>query len=305
MYPVPLLGGLKLGMSKFVQLTINGPTKRTSVERRQYYKPERVFENTQRLVEQARSEGEKSDFLTFVPDGEPTLDVNLRREIEMIRQLDIPIAVITNSSLIWQPEVRDALQRADLVSLKLDAVSENVWKKIDQPHNSLSLKKILDGIKKFSDDYGGSILTETMLIDGFNHSDEIDRIADFLTNINVEKAYIAIPTRPPAESWVRPTSEDVLNYAYHTFGDNIGREKVEFLIEYEGASFFITGNLEEDLLSIASVHPIREDAVRELVENKGGTWDIIERMIQEKKLVELQYDGNIYYMRRIPSRIRM
>lgn len=85
---------------------------------------------------------ERIDYLTFVPDGEPTLDLDLGREISLLRTLDIPIGVITNSSLIWREDVREELARADWVSLKVDAVREPVWRKINRPHRALELAAI-------------------------------------------------------------------------------------------------------------------------------------------------------------------
>jgi wyosine [tRNA(Phe)-imidazoG37] synthetase (radical SAM superfamily) len=88
-------------------------------------------------------------YLTFVPDGEPTLDLNLGRTIGLLRPLDIKIAVITNSSLLWMPEVRDDLARADWVGLKVDSVREKTWRKIGRPNAHLQLRPILDGMRAF------------------------------------------------------------------------------------------------------------------------------------------------------------
>ena len=77
-----------------------GRTIKISVERRAFYNPEKVFENVRRKVEEAKIRGEKIDYLTFVPDGEPTLDLNLGVEMELLKGMGIPIAVLTNSSLL-------------------------------------------------------------------------------------------------------------------------------------------------------------------------------------------------------------
>jgi wyosine [tRNA(Phe)-imidazoG37] synthetase (radical SAM superfamily) len=279
-----------------------GRTPKTTIDRKVFYEPEEIFSQTKKLVEKTRVADEEIDYLTFVPDGEPTLDLNLDREIELLRQLNLPIAVLTNASLIWQRDLRNTLYDIDLVSLKIDAVSEDMWRKIDRPHRSLSLERILDGIVEFSEEYEGTIITETMFIDGVNYSDEIDKIASFLAGVEIERAYVAIPTRPPAEDWVRPSSEEVLNHAFLSFSERLGSEKVELLIGYEGTAFSSSGKLEEDLLSITSVHPMREDAVRKLVERVDATWDRVEMLLEASKLIELKYEGETYYMRKLPSR---
>lgn len=279
-----------------------GKTLRMEVKRRPFYPPELIFEEVKRKVEKAWERGERIDYLTFVPDGEPTLDANLGEEIEMLKSFNIPLAILTNSSLIWREDVRNDLLKLDFVSLKLDAVTEALWRKVDRPHKTLKLDKILEGILEFRRDFKGKIVTETMLIDGINYGDELKKIAEFLKELKPDMAYIAVPTRPPWEKWVKPAREDVINMAFHVFADAIGEERVEYLIGYEGNAFAFTGNVEEDILSITAVHPMREDALRELLKKANAGWDIVEKLIAEGKLIELEYEGKRFYMRKLKSR---
>ncbi|MCO6041413.1 radical SAM protein [Thermococcus alcaliphilus] len=279
-----------------------GRTLRMEIERRSFYPPGLVFEEVKRKVEEAKEKGEHIDYLTFVPDGEPTLDANLGKEIEMLKSLNIPLAILTNSSLIWREDVREDLLKLDFVSLKLDAVTEDLWRKVDRPHKSLKLDKILEGMLEFRKEFKGKLVTETMLIDGINYGDEFKKIAKFLRKLNPDIAYIAVPTRPPWEKWVKPAREEVINLAFQTFAEAIGEEKVEYLIGYEGNAFAFTGNVEEDILSIAAVHPMREDALKELLKKANAEWDVVEKLIAEGKLIELEYGGKRFYMRKLKSR---
>lgn len=279
-----------------------GKTLRMEVKRRPFYPPELIFEEVKRKVEKAWERGERIDYLTFVPDGEPTLDANLGEEIEMLKSFNIPLAILTNSSLIWREDVRNDLLKLDFVSLKLDAVTEALWRKVDRPHKTLKLDKILEGILEFRRDFKGKIVTETMLIDGINYGDELKKIAEFLRELKPDMAYIAVPTRPPWEKWVKPAREDVINMAFHVFADAIGEERVEYLIGYEGNAFAFTGNVEEDILAITAVHPMREDALRELLKKANAGWDIVEKLIAEGKLIALEYGGKKFYMRKLKSR---
>ena len=279
-----------------------GKTLRMEVKRRPFYPPELIFEEVKRKVEKAWERGERIDYLTFVPDGEPTLDANLGEEREMLKSFNIPLAILTNSSLIWREDVRNDLLKLDFVSLKLDAVTEALWRKVDRPHKTLKLDKILEGILEFRRDFKGKIVTETMLIDGINYGDELKKIAEFLKELKPDMAYIAVPTRPPWENWVKPAREDVINMAFHVFADAIGEERVEYLIGYEGNAFAFTGNVEEDILSITAVHPMREDALRELLKKANAGWDIVEKLIAEGKLIALEYGGKKFYMRKLKSR---
>ncbi|AIF69614.1 hypothetical protein PAP_06070 [Palaeococcus pacificus DY20341] len=279
-----------------------GRTLRMEVERRAFYPPELIFEEAKKKVDNAKARDEKIDYITFVPDGEPTLDANLGEEIDLLRKLGVPLAILTNASLIWHEDVRENLLKFDFVSLKLDAVSEELWKKIDRPHKSLKLEKILEGMLEFRGEFRGKLVTETMLIDGINYSDELEKIAEFLRELKPDVAYIGIPTRPPAEEWVKPAKEEAINHAFQTFAKALGEDRVEYLMGYEGNAFAFTGNIEEDLLSITSVHPMREDAVRELLKKANADWSIVEALLGEGKLIELEYEGKKFYMRKLKSR---
>ena len=277
-----------------------GRTLQMQIKRNQFYNPGEILKEVEWKVKEAMARGEPIDYLTFVPDGEPTLDINLGKEIQLLKGLGIKIAVISNASLIWKDDVRDDLNKSDWVSLKIDAVSEDIWRRIDRAHGLLRLEKIFRGIKEFSKSYQGKLVTETMLIRDFNDTTaELKRLADFIAEIEPEKSYLSIPTRPPAESWVRPASEYTINMAYQIFSER--SIDVEYLIGYEGNAFAFTGNVEEDLLSITSVHPMRKDAVSEFLSKAKADWDAIEKLITEDKLVELKYRKNNFYMRKFPG----
>jgi len=275
-----------------------GRTLTMRVDRQAFYKQEKVIRAVRDKVTKARASGEAIDYLTFVPDGEPTLDLNLPAEISALRELDIPIAVISNASLIWREDVRDNLMGADWVSLKVDAVRVPTWRRISRPHGSLDLHKILGGIRAFSGVFEGELATETMLVKGVNDDEaNLRETARFLGEIQPKVAYLAIPTRPPAEEWVRPAQEDQIHQAYHLFKEQVDR--VELLVGYEGNAFASTGDAEQDLLSITAVHPMREDAVEQLLEKAGSNWGLVENLTRQDKLVELSYDGRRFYLRRI------
>jgi wyosine [tRNA(Phe)-imidazoG37] synthetase (radical SAM superfamily) len=136
-----------------------------------------------------------------------------------------------------------------------------------------------------------------------NYGDELEKIAEFLAELKkLNKAYIAIPTRPPTEKWVKRVNEAVMNAAFQAFSKKLGASKVEYLMGYEGNAFASTGNFEEDLLSITAVHPMREEAVKKLLEKADADWQVVKKLLGENKLVELQCEGNTYYVRKIPHK---
>ncbi|MEM1586742.1 MAG: radical SAM protein [Candidatus Bathyarchaeia archaeon] len=200
-----------------------GKTTNKIVRRRRFYKPEDILTEVERKVEDLRLKGEHIDYLTFVPNGEPTLDINLGREISILKKIDIPTAVLTNASLFWNKSVRKSLLKADLVSLKVDAVSEELWRLVNMPHENLMLNKILEGVRKFAEEFNGAIISETMVIDEIEYNGEFVRIGRFLGELkNLSIAYIIMPMRPPAEKWVKPARREILNRAFQTFSRILG-----------------------------------------------------------------------------------
>jgi wyosine [tRNA(Phe)-imidazoG37] synthetase (radical SAM superfamily) len=270
------------------------------MEPRPFYKTARIAGEARRKLEQAREKGEPVDYVTFVPDGEPTLDANLGAEIDVLKELGVKMAVITNGSLLWREDVQQDLLKAGWVSLKVDAVSEETWRRVNQPHKSLKLETILQGMLKFAQTFDGELTTETMLVRGVNDNlSEIKRIAEFLAMLKPARGYVAIPTRPPAER-VEPAAEQTINAAYQIFKEKLG--EAEYLIGYEGNAFACTGDVQEDILSITAVHPMREDAVVEFLENARTDWGTIQELIDNGSLVGLEYQGKRFYMRKLPGR---
>jgi wyosine [tRNA(Phe)-imidazoG37] synthetase (radical SAM superfamily) len=278
-----------------------GRTNKMQIERRTFYNPQKILRAVQDKVKKVKETGVPIDYLTFVPDGEPMLDINLEYEIDFLKFLGIKIAVITNGSLIWREDVREALMKADWVSLKIDSVQEESWRRINRPYGTLQLSSIQQGMLEFARTYRGELVTETMLVRTVNDSENgLSNIADFLARLRPDRAYLAIPTRPPAEEWAQPPPEEIINQAYHILHERI--DQVEYLIGYEGNDFAFTGNVEEDLLSITAVHPMREEAVSDFLTRAGSDWSVIHRLINRDQLIETKYKGRKFYMRRLPDR---
>ena len=271
-----------------------GPTSQTEIERRHFYGADHLVELVTERVTQLKAQGELIDYLSFVPDGEPTLDIDLGETIEKLRPLGIKIAVITNGSLIWREDVRDTLTTADWVSLKIDSVDEAIWSIIDMPHPQLKLATILAGMIKFSQEYQGTLVTETMLVKGINIDPEsASDLADFIYQLRPSKAYFLIPTRPPALPSARIPSQAELNCFYPIVSSKL--PNIEYLTHYEGNTFTSTGDIAADLLSITAVHPLREEAVRELLAKNQADWRIVESLVQTGQLLMTEYEGNKFY----------
>jgi wyosine [tRNA(Phe)-imidazoG37] synthetase (radical SAM superfamily) len=301
--------GMSLGINMVPQKTCTyscvycqiGRTTHMTVERDHWYDTEKVVTAVSEKIQRARSIGVSVNYLTFVPEGEPSLERSLGEQIDGVKRLGVPVAVITNSSMLWKKEVRQAIKEADLVATKVDAVSEGLWNKVSRPHGALKLDVILDGIEQFSCEYGGMLTTETMLVAGVNDTVEaMACTADFIGKIKPHKGIISLPLRPPAERWVRPASEYKLGLAYHLLRER--EVDTELLMGYEGNQFQSTGDIVNDLLSITAVHPMREDAVEEFLKETGGGKALLDRLVREGRLVENVYGDRKFYLRSLKRR---
>ncbi len=264
--------------------------------RMEFYRPELVVESVRRRLEALESRGERVDYITFVPDGEPTLDLNLGREIEALRSLGRRIAVITNSSMIWDPSVREDLSAADYVSVKVDAVTDRIWRRVDRPSRELSLDAILRGIVEFADSFRGHLASETMLISGVDYGDEAERIASFLSGLRgLREAYVAVPTRPTAEPWARPPDRGVVIHFLASFREVLG-DRARPLDFPERGSFGHTGDARLDILSAVLVHPLSEGAVAQILRDDGEGEEVLRSLLDSGELEVVEYAGSKYYV---------
>jgi len=204
-----------------------GLTTKMQVEPVVLYRPEAFLRESKSRIERVGGGEYTVDYISFVPDGEPTLDQNLGTLISLLKQeLGYPVAVITNGSLLWREEVAEAVSLADWVSVKVDSVLESVWQRINRPDRRLQFSKVLQGIRTFASKYEGELVSETMLVDQANtRVEQLAELADYLTGISPSKAYLSIPYRPTTEPDVRVPKAAQLSRARRVFenaGLNVG-----------------------------------------------------------------------------------
>jgi len=267
-------------------------------EPRNFFSPTTIHTQANRRLAALNRQGVAVDCLTFVPDGEPTLDSRIGETIARLHDLGMKIGVITNGSLLWQPEVRQAVARAQWVSVKVDSVDPRSWRRINRPHPRLRLEEVLQGIKTFALEFKGELATETMLVAGFNDKPEdIRAVAHFLSGIEPSRSYLAAPIRPPAETWVRAPAEPVMTAAYHLFKEKLAQ--VEYLLGFEEGCAVAGENLAEELLGITAVHPLREETVFSLLEGRENGRQVLNELLESGRLIMVEYEGNRFLMRKI------
>lgn len=274
-----------------------GKAIKMQVDRQEFYKPENLTDEVKKILKNIQDRNDFPDYITIVPDGEPTLDINLGKLITMLKTTGLPVAVITNGSLISYPDVREELYKADYVSVKADVFDTAKWKLLNKPHKKLDLKEIINGTATFAEQFSGKLVTETMLIKDINDSEsDLRNTVQHILIYKPDTAYIAIPTRPPAFKEAVPADESSVNRAYCIFREHIA--KVELLTGYEGNAFASTGNFKEDVLSITAVHPMREEAVLELLKKSDGHKSMLTELIDHKLIEKIEYENHNYYLRK-------
>jgi wyosine [tRNA(Phe)-imidazoG37] synthetase (radical SAM superfamily) len=273
-----------------------GKAVKMQVERQEFYLPDEIIEQVKQKLNSLAAK-DFPDYLTIVPDGEPTLDIHLGELITKLKTFNLPVAVITNSSLINLKDVQADLLLADYVSIKVDTLNTDLWKKVNKPHKNLDLDAILAGVLQFSETFRGKLVTETMLLKNINDGEDVlELLAQFLYHIGPEVAYIAIPTRPPAFEGIFPANEAAVTLAYEIFArHNI---TTELLTGYEGNAFASSGNFADDILSITAVHPMRKDAVIELMAKANATPEILDKLISDGFIEKLGFNNQEYYLRK-------
>jgi len=275
-----------------------GPTAAQEINPRAFYPVDMIVRAIQQRLAQSLAQGEKVDYLTFVPDGEPTLDIHLGAAIDALRPLGVPIAVISNASLLWREGVRAALGRADWVSVKIDSVAEDTWRRINQPHADLRLADILAGIRAFAASYRGTLASETLLVAGVNDSEEeVAAVAHFLAEAGIRLAYLAVPHRPPADAAASCPDESVVARAWNILAERVAR--VELLTAYEGDDFPPLGDPRGQLLAVTAVHPMRESAVRALLAKAGTDMSLVRELLAEGLLRQVSHGNEVFYIRRL------
>lgn len=273
-----------------------GRTNKMQMSRHAFYRPDDICSEAEVKLRQLKAENRQADYFSFVPDGEPTLDLNLGKTIMLLKPYRVKMAVITNASLLWMDDVREDLMNADWVSVSIDAADEGTWRKIDRPHGMLNHHDILNGIVEFSKSFHGTLVTETMLVEGVNDQEAcIERIAEQMALIQPQKAYLLVPSRPPAESFVKRASADSLRKAV-SIVRAISAVDVECITGDEAEEgFFFTDEISDDILSIASVHPIREDILNALLQKKRTDKSVLTELVKSGRLSDFIYEGKRFY----------
>ena len=175
-------------------------------------------------LKETLARGQQIDYITLSGSGEPTLNSEIGWLIKEIRRIsDTPVAVLTNGTLLALKSIRMQLSRADLVIPSLDAVSQDVFEKINRPYLGLRINEIIEGLKTFRNQFKGQIWLEVMLVKGINNGpDTIEPLRELIPELGCDRVQLNIVIRPPAEDYARPLDDDEMAQIKRRLGEKCG-----------------------------------------------------------------------------------
>lgn len=289
--PVP---SRRLGMSLGVDLVTRkvcsldcvycevGETTRHTIERKEYVPQNSVI----RELEEYFASNSDPDYITFSGSGEPTLNSRIGDVLKFIKQIrpNVPVAVLTNGTLLGDELVRNEIMDADLVVPSLDAATESVFQSINRPHPELSFRNYIDGLIKFSREFQGRMWLEVFILPGYNDSEaEVIAIKEVIEEVKPNLIQLNSLDRPGAISGLRSASK-------------IELERIAEILDIENVEIIAAAPARKN---IASYKQDAETTILETISRRPCTVNdlvkIMGKHISEinKYLDVLQADGKI------------
>lgn len=261
--------GKSLGVSPIPKKACNyaciycqlGQTQHMTNRRQMFFEVEEILKEVEAVLQTDID----FDVITVVGEGEPTLYLGLEDLLKGIKAMtDKPLAVITNSGLMYLPEVRQALMSADIVLPSIDGYKAENFKKINRPYGKINFSEMAEGLNIFSKAYPGQLWAEIMLMKGINdREDDFEAYKQVLEQLRYDRLYLNTPIRPPAEQSVEVISDEAMEKAV----DKLGGIAINLM-----ATNGFYSEIEDDyqaILSIIKRHPMNQFELNHFLESRG------------------------------------
>ena len=290
--------GLSLGIDILPKKTCNmnciyceiGKTDKVTNEVKSYSSWKDIFNELKNYLKNRKNQ---IDCITFTASGEPTLHKDLNKLIKATKQITKkPIIILTNSSLVNNKEVFSSLIEANLVLPSLDAATEKCFKKINRPHPDLKIRDIIDGLSKLKKEMKGEMWLEILFVKGINdNKKELIALKEAISKIAPDKIQLNTVTRPPAEEFARPVSENELINIKEFLGNN-----AEIIVDFkakilEGSQVII----ESEILDTLKRRPLSIEDFNELFGNIKNSQKIIDKLLSNRKINKKIIQNKTYF----------
>ena len=268
-----------------------GKTTERTLQRKEYIPTEEVLDEVKDFL----SKGEVSiDHFSLSGSGEPTLHSQIGAVIKRIKGMSsIPVAVLTNGSLLYLDEVRGDLLQADIILPSLDAVSKEVFTRINRPHRGISVEKVVEGLVEFRKVYQGQVWLEILFCKGINDGEnELQQMKRVFDRVQPDRIHINTVVRPPTEPWAAPLNLEEMEGIQAFFG-----EKASIISEFDRHPLSLPEfNVKEDIFRILERRPLSlVDLSQRMAIPKEELEATMQPMVEEGKIKTRRFGDSIYY----------
>ncbi len=268
-----------------------GRTTEKTIQRKEYVSTEEVLGEVKDFLLRGST---GIDHFSLSGSGEPTLHSRIGSVIKGIKAMSrIPIAVLTNGSLLYLKEVREDLYDADVVLPSLDAVSKDVFGRINRPHREISVERVIEGLVEFRKLYRGQIWLEILFCRGVNdQEDELQEMKAVIDRVRPDRIHINTVVRPPSEPWALPLSAEALERIRAFFG-----EKASIISEFDRHPFS-QGQIDvkEEILRVLRRRPLSlVDLSKRMAISEKELEAHLEPMLGEGSIRVRRFGDSLYY----------
>lgn len=258
----------------------------------------RAYRNADTVIKQLRqclAEDIPLDCITLAGSGEPTLNSDIGRVISQIKKISaLPVVVLTNGSLLPDPDVRASLMTADIVIPSLDAHSAKLFETINRPHHFIGFDQMVGGIADFSKEFRGQLWLEMFIMEGINAAlSDAEAFRPLVEKINPDKIYVNTAVRPPAETFIRPASSDRIHEFYNLL-DKQPQQDVKFT-RYQPTDH-TEGGIADDIFALIARRPVtKEDIANGLGLAGDSVQTAIDELLANGKIDAIEKNQQTYY----------
>jgi len=267
-----------------------GRTTNKTVKREEYVPVSEVIEE----LDEWLKTNDSADYITLSGSGEPTLNSQFGRIIEFARNVTtIPVALLTNASLLSDPEVRAQAAQANVVKVSLSAWDQFSFEHINRPHSDIEFKRLIEGQWLFRKEFKGELWMEVFLVWGTNTTTkDVSRIAELVKAIGPDKVQLNTSVRPPCEEFAYAVPEDQMGALAKLFDP-----PAEIIAEYSSDSSAKVRANEADILDMLKRRPCTLDQIcRVFGLHKNEASKYLGKLLRMKKIRHQEKDRNAYYV---------
>ena len=270
-----------------------GRTTNKTVERKEWAPLDVIVEQLQKRLERIET---PPDYITLSGSGEPTLFSRMDELIDRIQSFtSTPIAVLTNSAMLWDRDVRRQILKADLIVPSLDAGDESLFRYVNRPHESLDFHRMLDGLIQLREEFSNTLWLEVFLLAGHSAiQSEIDKIVRYVEKVRPDRVQLNTVVRPPAEDFAYSVPQKTLHKIAKEFDP-----PAEVVAEYRKDDANENASASNsDILSILSRRPCTlTDLSHSTHAHPNELVKHLEILLQKQQIKTQNVDGNVYYSR--------